>query len=137
MRTLYFCPVSSFFFFSTPNHSSREIGCLPYTWCGSSVNLECRSEMCCTWLAGNAGSKKSPKIRHWAPSHNFVGLHLDNQGTYRQSQKKTVKHQCLPTCPHNMVNFGPLAAEICWRVWGTPAYLNGFRVLVQRYCTAL
>jgi len=30
--------------------------------CASSANLECRSEMCCTWLAGNAGSKKSPKI---------------------------------------------------------------------------
>ena len=28
-----------------------------------------------------------------------------------------------------MVNFGPLAAEICWRVLGTPANLNGFRVL--------
>jgi len=28
-----------------------------------------------------------------------------------------------------MVNFGPLAAEICWRVWGTPANFNGFRVL--------
>ena len=27
-----------------------------------------------------------------------------------------------------MVNFGP-AAEICWRVWGTPANFNGFRVL--------
>jgi len=27
-----------------------------------------------------------------------------------------------------MVNFGPPAAEICWRVWGTPAF-NGFRVL--------
>jgi len=25
------------------------------------------------------------------------------------------------TCPHNMVNFGRLTAEICWRVWGTPA----------------
>jgi len=24
-----------------------------------------------------------------------------------------------PTCPHNMVNFGPLAAEICWQVSGT------------------
>jgi len=24
---------------------------------------------------------------------------------------------------------GPLAAEICWRVWGTPAHFNGFRVL--------
>jgi len=28
-----------------------------------------------------------------------------------------------------MVNIGPLAAEICWRVWGTPANFNGFRVL--------
>jgi len=30
-----------------------------------------------------------------------------------------------------MVKFGPLAAEICWRVWGTPANLNGFRVLAE------
>jgi len=28
-----------------------------------------------------------------------------------------------------MVNFGPLVAEILWLVWGTPANLNGFRVL--------
>jgi len=34
-----------------------------------------------------------------------------------------------PTCLHNMVDFGPLAADICWRVWGTPANFNGFRVL--------
>jgi len=33
-----------------------------------------------------------------------------------------------PTCSHNMVNFIPLAAEICWRVWGTPPHFNGFRV---------
>jgi len=30
-----------------------------------------------------------------------------------------------------MVNFSPLAAEICWRVWGTPANFNGFRVLAS------
>jgi len=30
-----------------------------------------------------------------------------------------------------MVNFGPLTAEIDWRVWGTPSYFNGYR-----YCTA-
>ena len=30
-----------------------------------------------------------------------------------------------------MVNFGPLAAEICWRVWGTTANFNGFRVLAS------
>ena len=33
-----------------------------------------------------------------------------------------------------MVNFGPLTAEIGWRVWGTPANLNGFRVVF--ICTA-
>jgi len=33
------------------------------------------------------------------------------------------------TCPHNMVNFGPLAAEIVSLVWGTPANFNGFRFL--------
>ena len=30
-------------------------------------------------------------------------------------------------CPHNIVNFGPLAAEIGLPVWGTPANFNGFR----------
>ena len=48
---------------------------------------------------------------------------------YRQSEKKLAKQQYLPTCPHNMVNFGPLAAEIRSGVWGTPANFNGFRVL--------
>jgi len=32
-------------------------------------------------------------------------------------------------CPHNMVNFGLLAAEIVSLVWGTAANFNGFRVL--------
>jgi len=29
-----------------------------------SANLECRSEMCCTWLAAYAGPKKVAKNRH-------------------------------------------------------------------------
>jgi len=33
------------------------------------------------------------------------------------------------TCSDNTVNVGPLAAEIRWRVWGTPVNFNGFRVL--------
>jgi len=33
------------------------------------------------------------------------------------------------TCPHNMVNFGPLAAEIVSLVWGTPGNFNGLHVL--------
>jgi len=33
------------------------------------------------------------------------------------------------TCPDNMVNFGPLTAEIGSGVWGTPTNFNGFCVL--------
>ena len=58
---LWFLPfflhlLSSFFL----AYSQRlEIGSLPYfyTWYGLSANLECRSEMCCTRLAGNTGHK--------------------------------------------------------------------------------
>ena len=32
-------------------------------------------------------------------------------------------------CIRDRVNFGPLAAEIVSLVWGTPANINGFRVL--------
>jgi len=35
----------------------------------------------------------------------------------------------ISTCPHDMANFSPLTAEICWRVWGTPENFNGFRVM--------
>jgi len=45
---------------------------------------------------------------------------------YRQS-KKVIKQQYRV----HVVNFGLLMAEICWRVWGTPANFNGFRILVS------
>ena len=43
--------------------------------------------------------------------------------------KKFAKQQYLLQLSRNMVNFGPLAAEIGSVVWGTPANFNGFRVL--------
>ena len=43
--------------------------------------------------------------------------------------KELVKQQYLPHSPYNMVNFGPLAADIVSLVWGTPGNFNGFRVL--------
>jgi len=52
---------------------------------------------------------RTQKIAISAPSRNFVYI--------------------SSTCPHNMVNLGLLSAEIFWRVWGTPANFNGFRVL--------
>jgi len=69
------------------------------------------------------------KIAIWAPSHNFVGLYLSNCGTYRQSEKNLLSSNISSTCPHNMVNFGLLMAEIVSGVCGIPATFNGFRVL--------
>ena len=43
--------------------------------------------------------------------------------------KKLLNSNTSSTCPDNMVNFRLLTAEICWRVWGTLANFNGFRVL--------
>jgi len=44
-------------------------------------------------------------------------------------KKNLLSSNISSRCPHNMVNFGPLAAEIGPVVWGTPANLNEFRVL--------
>ena len=50
---------------------------------------------------------------------------------YRQTDKNCQTTISPPhVCPHNMVNFGPLTAEIGSPVWGTPANFNRFRVLV-------
>ena len=43
--------------------------------------------------------------------------------------KNLLSSNISSTCPHNMVNLGPLAAEIFSLVWGTPGNFNGFRVL--------
>ena len=60
-------------------------------------------------LAGNAGRKNVAKNCHLG---KFVGLYLRNSGTYRQSEKNLLRSNISSTCPHNVVNFGPLAAEI-------------------------
>jgi len=53
---------------------------------------------------------------------------------YRQLKKNLLNSNTSSTCPHNMMNFGPLTAETDWQVWGTPANFNGVRVLA-RYCS--
>jgi len=48
---------------------------------------------------------------------------------YQQSEKNLLNSNISCTCPHNMANFGPLTAEICWQVCGIPANFNGLRIL--------
>ena len=70
----------SSFFISSPNLSGRRFDVYHTSrqWCDLSANLECRSEMCCTWLAENTGRKNDAKNRHLGPSDKFAGLYLRN-----------------------------------------------------------
>jgi len=136
MRTLFIfssCSLLFFLFFlsSFPRLISAVADWMSYfhTWCDLSANLECMSEMCCTWLAGNAGrkiAKISPSGHHRT---TLLGCIFATKVCIDNRKKYLLNSNTSPTCPHNMVNLGPLAAEICWRVWGTPANFNLFCVL--------
>jgi len=71
--------------------------------------------------------KNLKKIAIWAPSHNLLGCIFAIKARI-DNRKMLLRSNVSPTCPHNMVNFGPLAAEIGSIVWGTPLNVNGFRV---------
>jgi len=70
-------------------------------------------------------AKKSPPGHHPTTFSGYIVA----TGMYRQSEQNLLSSNISSTCPHNMANFGPLAAEICWRVWGTLVNFNVFRVL--------
>ena len=61
---------------------------------------------------------------------------LRNIGGALCSTPQSLADAHYSTCPYNMVNFDPLAAETASLVWGTPGNFNGFASW-QRYCTAL
>jgi len=96
------------------------------------VNLECRSEMCCTQLAGNAGPKKSPKIHHLGIIAQLRRAISSQPRHISTIGRNLLNSNVSPTCSYSMVNFGLLVAEIVSLVWGTPANFNRFRI-----CAAL
>ena len=132
---LYFCPVVSLYllsiyllFFSSPNLSGR------------------RSDVCHTSTHGvalvriyNAGpkcaardslqiqdAKKSPSRHH----RTTLSGHIFTTKACIDNRKKNLLSSNISSlCPHNMVNFDPLTAEIGSGVWGTPTHFNGFCVL--------
>jgi len=126
-QAIIFCRWGFFFFlllFSLAYSQRSQLGCLPYfhTWCDLSANLECRSEMCRMRLTDNTGRKNSPSAHHSTSLSGYIFAtkeYIDN--------RKNLLHSNRPifsTCSH----FGQLTAQIGWRVWGTPANFNGFRV---------
>jgi len=86
--------------------------------------------MCCTRLAEiyrmQKIAKNLPSAHHRTTLSGYTFATkacIDNQ--------KMLNSNIASTCAHNMMNFGLLTAEICWRVWGTPTNFNRFRVLAS------
>jgi len=135
MRTLYFCPVSIFLYFPRLISAVADwmSTILPHmVWCGLSANLECRSEMYCTRLTEmqDAKNRHLGTIAQLCPAVSSQLRHLSTIG------KKLLNSNTSSTCPDNMVNFGPLAAEI-GSGFGAPLQILTDFTSWQRYCTAL
>jgi len=91
--------------------------------------------MCCTRLAANTGRKNVAKNRHLgsiAQIRRAISSQLKQVSTIG---KNLLNSNSSSTCPYNMLNFGPLAAEILSLVWGTPAIISTGFASWQRYCT--
>jgi len=84
-------------------------------------------------LTDNTGCKKLPSRHHRTTLSGHI---FTTKACINSRGKNLLNTDTSSTCPHNMVNFGPIMAEICWRVWGTPSNFNGFASW-QRYFTAL
>ena len=69
-------------------------------------------------------AKNSPTAHNRTTLSGYIfaiKAHIDNW-------KNFLSINISPICPDNMVNFGPLAAEIRSLVWGTPAISTGSRL---------
>ena len=77
-------------------------------------------------------AKKSPS----AHDHTTLSGYIFAKKARIDNRKKLLSSNISSTCPHNMVNFGLLTAEVSPVVWGTTANFNRFASW-QRYCTAL
>ena len=76
---------------------------------------------------------KSCHLRSSVQICRAISLQLRHVSTIRKELVNSSNTSSI--CPDNMVNFGPLAAEIGLPVWGTPAISTGFASW-QHYCTS-
>ena len=69
------------------------------------------------------------KLPFWHHRTTLSGYIFGTKACIDNRKKNLLNSNTSSTCPGNIVNFGLLTAEICWRVWGTPINFNGFCVL--------
>jgi len=120
----------SFFLFSSPNLSGRRLDV--YHTSTHDVALVRIYNAGLKYAARGSLEMQDAKIAKNSPSgHHRTNLsgYIFATTAHFDNRKKLLNSNISPTCPHNMVNFGLLAAEIVSLSWGTPANFNGHRVL--------
>jgi len=121
-----------YLYFSSRNRSGRRLD----------VYHTSKLDVALVWTY-NAGLKcaargsleiQDAKIRQKSPSANhrttLLGYIFATKACIDNRKTNLLNSNIFSTCPHNMVNFRPLTAEIIWWVWGTPANFNGFPLMV-------
>ena len=110
-------------FFSSPNLSGRRLDVYHTSVHGVAlvrIYNACLKPAACSSL--EMQDAKNRHLRTIAQLCQAISLQLRHVLTIG---KKLVKQQYLPRMSSQYGELGPPAAEICWRVWGTPANFNG------------
>ena len=134
-QTIIFLPCDFFlsiffFFYSSPNLSGHRLDV--YHTATHDVVLVRIQNASLKCAARGLLKVRDPKMTQKAPSgHHLTTLsgHIFATKARIDNGKNLLHSNISSRCPHNMVNFRLLAAEIGPVVWGTPANFNGFRVL--------
>ena len=119
------------FFFSSPNLSRRRLDVCHTSTHGvalvriSDAGLKRAALGSLEIQDPKKSHQKSPSGHHRTTLSDYIfatKARIDNR-------KNLLSSNIASRCPHNMANFGPLAAEIYPIAWSNPANFNGFRVL--------
>ena len=130
MRTLYFCNVVSFYlFYSSPNLSGRRLDVYHISTHGVALVRIKNACLCLKYAARGSLKIRDAKNRHFGTIVQLCRAVSSQLRHLSTIGKNLLNSNTSSICPRNMVNFGLLTAETCWRVWGTPTNFNGFRVL--------
>jgi len=134
-QTIIFLHCDYFFlssFFSLPNLSRRRLDvCHTSTHGVSLVRIsDAGLKPHARGSLKTQDAKKSPKIANCMGTIAQLCRAISSQLRHISTiGKNLLSSNMSSTCPHNMVNFGPIAAETGLPVWGTPPNLNRLRVL--------
>ena len=128
--------ISFFLSFSSPNLSGRRLDVYRTSnmvWPYCEFRMQVWNVAYCTRLVEKS-TQKSPSRHHRTTLSGHRPI-FATKARIDNRRKNLLNSDTSSTCAHNMVNFGPLTAEICGE-FGAPQQISTGFASLQRYCTA-